>query len=160
MKNIITREVKRVKGYPDYVIDFMLVEDNWVLVDSDGSLGENALLSYPESIFVLSLESASDNVRSFLSGFKNLPRSDFAIKFNTFEDECEEELSSEDYDVMNQNCIFAYCYTEDLDEELINESCFQDGNHVFIYNGLDFSIEQDMEEQSLLAINVSNYETF
>lgn len=158
MKNIVLREVKRIKGYPQSVIDFMSKEDSWVEIDGDGVIGENALLSYPDIIYVLSLKNASEEVLSFFKSFENDPKSDFVLKHSLFIEEVE-ELSDEDNEFMSHYCVFAYFYGE-IDEESVNKDSFEDGNHVFIYNGLDFDKEQEAEEQAVLAINVSGYEVF
>jgi hypothetical protein len=160
MKKYLLREVKRIQDTPSAVIDFMLIEENWKEVDPDSSLGENSLFSYPEAIYVLSLENASEEVMSFFNNFDNEPKSDFVLKHNIFEGEDEiEELPDEAYEYMHHNCVFAYFYAA-IEEEAINTGHFDDDNQVYIFNGLSFNEEQSMEEQAVLALNVTDYDLF
>lgn len=156
MFKYIQREMSRVKNYPQEVIDFMSKESSWVSVDPDGILGEYAVLSYPEIIFVLDLDKAEDSILEFFSTTSNKKRHNEVIK------QFAEDSSLLDHDIeddLNINCVFAYIYPDDGTEESIyNDDKFEDRNHCFIFNGLLEDEDYDPEEFGAKAINVSGYE--
>lgn len=160
MIKYIQREMSRVKDYPQEVVDFMSKESSWVLVDPDSLLGECAILSYPEIIFVLDLDKAEDSVLEFFSTTSNEKRHNdiikqFAEDTSLLEHDIEEFIE----DDLNTNCVFAYIYPDDgTDESIYNDDKFEDRNHCFIFNGLLEDEDYDHEEFGAKAINVSGYE--
>lgn len=161
----IVREAKRIKKYPDYIIEFMLDEKNWIKVNQETMFFEFSLLSYPEYIYILNLDNANYAVSEFFHQFRNKPASIKAIK--QFTDSNEkldkfQEIEIKRVNEDNPNCyyVFAYIYLDDKEENIVNKECFDDDNHVFIFNGLAEKIDYHYDDFAKNALNVSNYETF
>lgn len=161
MIKYIKQEVAKIKSYPDFVIKFMLEDKNWIELDPDCTLGENHLLSYPEQIFILNLDNAKDEVNDFFAQFPNEKLHKKIIENCAL----DEDLLLDDLDEMieedlNTNCIFAYIYSDTEEEDIVNGDLFPDGNHVYIYNGLDESEDYEPDVFAEKTLNVSNIELF
>ncbi len=160
MKSALIQEMKKVKGLSGVVLEFMTQPENWVEVDPDMNLAENALLSYPETTYVLDTKKANKSVSDRLKDFLNEDLSGHIIKVETFDLEVDEELLSPE--MYNAHCIFAYYYPVE-DDEGVNDHIFGKGNpNVFIYNGLQMKVVDDSEctHDATAAINVFDYNTF
>lgn len=157
MKNIIAREAKRITSYPTEIVDYLSKEDNWIKIDPDGVMGDVALMSYPDEIYILSLKNASKTVTDFFAD-QGEYKEELVFKHNIFNDMEEEleELSDEEYDNMNYHTVFAYVYPDNGEEDIHNEDLFATKDHAFIFNGLELK-DKDYEEQALSALNVKNY---
>lgn len=157
----IQREILRIKSYPTNIINFMMNEDNWVELDPDHVLGGYALLSYPDHIFILNLDKASDDVEDFFNQFPNTKRHNDIIKEaaldpNLLDNESETFLE----DDLNTNCVFAYIYPDSGESDIFNKNKFEDGNHVFIYNGLSEPEDYEQDDFSKKALNITDFELF
>ncbi len=68
-----------------------------------------------------------------------------------------DEIIEED---LNTNCVFAYVYSDTEEEDVVNGDLFPDGNHVYIYNGLDENEDYEQEDFAEKTLNVFNIELF
>lgn len=161
MIKYIKQEVAKIKNYPDFVIKFMLEEENWIELDPDCTLGENHLLSYPDQIFVLNLDNAKEDVHNFFEQYPNEKLHKKLIEnFALDEDLLLEDLDEIIEEDLNTNCVFAYVYPDTGEEDIVNGDLFPDGNHVYIYNGLDENEDYEQEDFAEKTLNVFNIELF
>jgi hypothetical protein len=164
LKRIVISELSKIK-INKTIFNYMSDENNWLVVDPDGSIGSDNPLSYPMEVLVLSVKKMPKEVMELI-GLDLLKPIEEELSESKIEEIAEKAESEgkelEDVIATGFSAIYANFYWEEsistLDLITENENII-DPEKCFIFNGYDLD-ENSETDLALKCLNNQEAEDY